>query len=218
MLAKHSIPAQSQPTALVSGTRELISQLVERLAAGESFNNPKLTQIADRVFEGTRARGNYSARDAYDALEIAVNKYLEPKARELLQMDVSAALDSVLRPLTKRLPRQCDRTPEQIALQQFSTPPALAYLAARLLNPQPTDTVLEPSAGTASLAIWPRAIGARVICNETSMRRFALLTSEMGFETLPVDAEIIDDLLPAEFKPTAILMNPPFSSTQSGPA
>ena len=35
----------------------------------------------------------------------------------------------------------------------------------------------------------------------------------MNFETLPVDAEFIDDLLPAEIKPTAVLMNPPFSST-----
>lgn len=31
-----------------------------------------------------------------------------------------------------RLPRQCDRTLEQTALQQFSTPPTLAYLAARI--------------------------------------------------------------------------------------
>jgi hypothetical protein len=123
------------------------------------------------------------------------------------------ALASVLRPLTKRLPRQCDRTQEQSELQQFSTPPTLAYLAARLLDAKPNDIVLEPSAGTGSLAIWPRAIGAGVICNEISPRRFALLTAELNFETLPVDAEIIDDLLPAEIKPTAVLMNPPFSST-----
>ena len=83
-----------------------------------------------------------------------------------MQMDVTEALASVLRPLTKRLPRQSDRTLEQTELQQFSTPPTLAYLAARILNPQADDIVLEPSAGTGSLAIWPRAIGAQVICNE----------------------------------------------------
>src|SRR5438067_9775772 len=85
----------------------------------------------------------------------------------------SEALASVLRPLMKRLPRQTDRTLEQSELQQFSTPPTLAYFAARLLNPKPSDIVLEPSAGTGSLAIWPRSIGARVICNETSTRRSA---------------------------------------------
>ena len=36
----------------------------------------------------------------------------------------------------------------------------------------------------------------------------------LNFETLPLDAEFIDDLLPAEIQPTAVLMNPPFSSTR----
>src|SRR5205814_2191435 len=89
---------------------------------------------------------------------------------------------------------------EQTELQQFSTPPTLAYLAARLLDPKPTDIVLEPSAGTGSLAIWPHAVGAKVICNETSLRRFALLRCVLNFEPFPLDAEFIDDLLPAEIQ------------------
>lgn len=214
MLAQNCIPARTESTtALLRGTAELIRELQQRLAAGESFDNPKLTKIADRVFGGSRAQGRYNPRDAYDAFEVAVSKYLESQAEALLRMYPPDALASVLRPLTRRLPRQCNRTQEQSELQQCSTTPALAYLAARLLNAQPSDIVLEPSAGTGSLAIWPRAIGARVICNETSPRRFALLAGELGFETLPLDAEIIDDLLPAQIKPTAVLMNPPFSST-----
>ena len=204
----------ARTNALVCNIHELIAELEERIEDGEPFDNPKLTRTADRVFEGTRAQGKYTPRDAYDALEIAVNNLLlEKHARELMQMDVSEALASVLRPLMKRLPRQCDRTLEQSELQQFSTPPTLAYLAARLLNPRPSDIVLEPSAGTGSLAIWPRSIGARVICNEIHPRRNALLGCVLNFETLQVDAEIIDDLLPAEIQPTAILMNPPFSAT-----
>jgi predicted RNA methylase len=215
MLEQETIPKNTcPPTDLVNGTHQLVSELQDLLTAEASFDNPRLSKIADRVFGGTRAQGKYTSRDAYDALEVAVNNYLlENHARELMQMDASEALASVLHPLMKRLPRQSDRTLEQTELQQFSTPPTLAYLAARLLDPKPHDIVLEPSAGTGSLAIWPRAIGARVICNEISTRRFALLTSELNFETLPVDAEIIDDLLPAEIKPTAVLMNPPFSST-----
>ena len=204
----------ARTNALVCSIHELIAELEERIEDGEPFDNPKLTQTAVRVFGGTRGQGKYTPRDAYDALEIAVNNYLSEKhARELMQMDVSEALASVLRPLMKRLPRQCDRTLEQSELQQFSTPPTLAYFAARLLNPKPSDIVLEPSAGTGSLAIWPRSIGARVICNETSTRRSALLSCVLNFETLQVDAEFIDDLLPAEIQPTAILMNPPFSAT-----
>lgn len=214
MLSQNFIPTRTpEATELVAGTHELVAELQERLRAGESFDNPKLAEIADRSFGGTRAQGRYTSRDAYDALEVAVNKYLDSQARELMQMDVSDALASILRPLTRRLARQCDRTLEQTELQQFSTPPTLAYLAARILNPQSTDIVLEPSAGTGSLAIWPRSIGAQSICNEINPRRNALLKQELGFETYQLDAEIIDDLLSAEIQPTAILMNPPFSAT-----
>jgi hypothetical protein len=40
-----------------------------------------------------------------------------------------------------------------------------------------------------------------------------LLRCVFNFEVLPLDAEIIDDLLPREIVPSAVLMNPPFSST-----
>ena len=206
----------ARTSALYCSIHELVVELEERIEDGEPFNNPKLTRTADRIFGGTRAEGSYTPRDAYDALEIAVNNYLlENHARELMQMDVREALASVLRPLLQRLPPQTDRTLKQIELQQFSTPPTLAYFVARLLNPKPSDIFLEPSAGTGSLAIWPRAVGARVICNETSLRRNSLLRCVFNFDALPLDAEIIDDLLPREILPTAVLMNPPFSSTGS---
>src|SRR5262249_18972123 len=149
----------------------------------------------DKAYGGSRARGTYTARDAYDALETAVNKLLEAQARDVMTMSVPDALRKGLRPLTERLPRQTDRTRDQVLLQQFSTPPALAYVAARLLNASSTDIVLEPSAGTGSLAIWPRAIGARVVCNEISPRRRMLLKHILGFETHSEDAQFINDLL-----------------------
>jgi hypothetical protein len=205
---------RARTNALYCSIHELVVELEERIEDGEPFDNPKLTRTADRIFGGTRAEGRYTSRDAYDAIEIAVNNFLlEKHARQLMQMDVCDALSSVLRPLMQRLPRQSDRTLEQTDLQQFSTPPTLAYFVARLLNPKPTDIILEPSAGTGSLAIWPSAIGARVICNETSSRRNSLLRCVFNFDPLPLDAEFIDDLLPREIQPTGVLMNPPFSCT-----
>src|SRR5215211_2659689 len=176
----------ARTNALYCSIHELVIELEERIEDGEPFDNPKLTRTADRIFGGTRAEGRYTSRDAYDALEIAVNNYLlEKHARALMQKDVGDALASVLRPLLRRLPRQRDRTLEQTELQQFSTPPTLAYFVARLLNPKPSDIVLEPSTGTASLAIWPHAVGARVISNETSSRRNSLLRCVFGFDALP---------------------------------
>jgi hypothetical protein len=204
----------TRPCDLLPGTMTLIQEIQDRLIAGESINNPRLTEMADRAFAGSPTRGTYTIRDAYDALEAAVNKLLlETHARSLMETNAADAITNTLRPLTRQLPRQTDRTLEQVELQQFSTPPQLAYLAARLLNPGPTDTVLEPSAGTGSLAIWPSAIGARVICNEINPRRRAMLQGVLGFETHEVDAEILHDVLSDEVQPTGILMNPPFSAT-----
>jgi hypothetical protein len=200
-------------SGLIPGTHELIADLVDRLAAGEGFDNRKLSAASDRYFGGSRSKGTYSPRDAYDAMETAVNRLLlGERAGTFLRMNVEEALTS-LQALTAQLPRQSDRTIEQVEFQQFSTPPALAFLAAKLLRLQPGDLTLEPSAGTGSLAIRPRSIGANVICNEINPRRRALLMDELGFETHSVDAENLDDLLPVEIAPVAILMNSPFSST-----
>ncbi len=198
--------------ALIHGMRELIAELVNQFCAGESIDNPSLTKLAKQFLGGTRAAGAYTPRDAYDAMEVAVNKYLfTTRAAEFVDDETTAFAE--LRTLAERLPTQADRTLEQTEFQQFSTPPMLSYLAARLLGVQPDDTVLEPSAGTGSLAIWPYALGARVICNEINPRRNALLRGELGLETHSVDAEVIHDLLPAEITPTLVLMNPPFTAT-----
>jgi hypothetical protein len=197
---------------LIPGTHELIGELVKRLREGECFDNRKLTELARQSFGGTRAKGAYTTRDAYDALETAVSKHLlEGPAKELMKADAEAFTE--LGSFTARLPTQSDRTVEQAEFQQFSTPPALALLAARLLDLQPGDIVLEPSAGTGSLAIWAHALEVRVICNELSKRRWLLLRDELGFEAHNLDGEFIDDLLPADVTPTVVLMNPPFTAT-----
>jgi hypothetical protein len=91
MLREESITAVSHaPTGtppldcdLLRRTKSVIEEIQQRLLAGQSINNRTLTEIADRVYGGSRARGTYTARDAYDATETAVNKLLETKASEL---------------------------------------------------------------------------------------------------------------------------------------
>src|SRR6185369_7656546 len=73
----------ARTNALYCSIHELIVELEERIEDGEPFDNPKLTRTADRIFGGTRGEGRYTSREAYDALEIAVNNYLlEQHARE----------------------------------------------------------------------------------------------------------------------------------------
>src|SRR5580765_6548863 len=196
----------------IDGTQELVQELVHRLKAGESFDNMKLKRLADKFFGGIRAKGIYTSRDSYDALETAVNKYLLETMTAKAALPVPATLKE-LRQLLSRLPAQTSRTTEQIEFQQFSTPPTIAFIASRLMDLQPGDVVLEPSAGTGSLAIWTRLPGAGIICNEINQRRRSLLQEILGFDTFGLDAEMIDDVLPAEIAPTVVLMNPPFTGT-----
>jgi len=74
----------ARTNALVCNIHELITELEERIEDGEPFDNPKLTKTADRVFGGSRAQGRYTPRDAYDALEVATNKYLKSRAAGLI--------------------------------------------------------------------------------------------------------------------------------------
>lgn len=195
------------------GMNALITHLAERLKAGESFDNPALIAAADEHLDGTIGQGAYQYQDAYNAMEAAVNVHLlRDHAKALVTGDFLASL-AVLRRLMSRLPTQNIRDGGRNDLQQFSTPPTLALLAARLLSPLPGKIILEPSAGTGSLAIWPQAIGSTVICNEIDKERRDILIDTFAFESYGVDGAFLHDMLPQDIKPDFILMNPPFSAT-----
>jgi hypothetical protein len=200
---------------LVTGAEVFIEELVHRLYMEESFDNPKLHRLAENYLHGSRSTGTVSPRDIYDMMETAANLYLLRSGVAKRGIEIGNPkefLDEMLYPLYKRLPRQTDRTPEQVMFQQFSTPPTIAYLAARALSPQPGEVAMEPSAGTGSLAIWLNAAGCETLTNEIAPRRHALL-QVMGFTPTSYDGEHLHDLLPAEIRPTAFLTNPPFSAT-----
>ncbi len=80
------------------------------------------------------------------------------------------------------------------------------------MNLSESDTVLEPSCGTGSLAVWAQGRGATVITNEMDPRR-QQLAKHIGLDPTGYDAEFIDDFLADDIAPNVILMNPPFSSS-----
>lgn len=196
----------------ISGMQKLFDELLPRITAGEVLQNRMFSRLADQAFGGSIARGTYSSRDAYDVLEAAVNRHVLNQIAARVSSEKAPDLFCELREMLKRLPTQTYRTQEQSAFQQFSTTPHVAMLVAKLASIKKQDVVLEPSAGNGSLAIWARAMGAEVICNEIAPRRRQLLQL-LGFTTHNVDAELIDDLLPDEIKPNVIVANPPFSAT-----
>ena len=181
---------------------------------GTAFNSSLLFELADKAYGGTMADGTYTVKDAYDAMELAVNKTLLSVAKNF-NGDVKTAIRAVnrLQSILDKLPTQTKRTEEQTSFQQFSTPPNIAFLAAWAANINDSDVVLEPSAGIGGLAVFPKAWGADVVVNELSERRLAFLKN-MGFDRVfNENAEQINNVLPDDVKPSIVIMNPPFSST-----
>ena len=200
----------------VSSQRAIADHLIKYISKGQDFTAAKLFDLADKHYGGTMAEGKYTVKDAYDAMELAVNRYLisadfikEANGNAAKAREVLSKLEGIL----KHLPTQTKRTEEMEQFQQFSTPPNIAYLAAWCANVRDSDVVLEPSAGIGGLALWPKAWGATVYGNELSTRRLAFL-EELGLDgTFNLNAEQIDNLLPESVKPSVVIMNPPFSST-----
>lgn len=179
------------------------------------FTWQDLFKRADLAFGGTQAEGRYAVKDAYDAMELGINQYIaETLSSAPLQLTANGAKQVIkgYTDLLKRVPTQSKRTGEQDEFQQFSTPPAYAFLANWAAKLSPNDVYLEPSAGVGGLAVFGKVAGARVVVNELAPRRALLLRSQFD-EVYTENAEHIDRILPESVKPTVIVMNPPFSST-----
>ena len=190
---------------------DLIKQIAAIIDSGRRLNNRELLSICrDHGVDGLAADPHL----CHEIGETALNHLIAKKyGKQLLcSEDPSRGGIEVLRSVQLWLPTQSWRSATQITYQQFSTPAPIAYLAAYLTNLSGKDTVLEPSCGTGSLAVWARAAGATVVTNEIDPRR-RQLARLIGFDSTGHDAEFIDDFLPESIVPNVVLINPPFSSS-----
>ncbi len=178
----------------------------------QPISNRELLEICRPVADFRRGESN--PHFCHEIAEAALNLLILRKyAKNLLAAENPAeVVSSLLKPLASRLPTQTWRSREQTERQQFSTPPAIAYLLAYALNLGENDMVLEPSAGTGNLAVWTSGAGLKTYTNEIDSRRRFLLV-QIGFAPTSFNAEFINDFLPAECAPDCVLMNPPFSSS-----
>jgi len=211
------LPAITAAPTFDEFRHRLAMELAAKLGQDGEITSAFLTQTANRVFGGTQADGTYSPKDAYDAMEAAFNIHLlatEPADWIVNGAEWAQAKVAELTQRIQRLPTQTRRDPEMDEWQQFSTPPALAFVANWVAAIRPDDRMMEPSAGTGDLAIWSHIAGADVVLNELAPRRQALLAQLFPDATLfRENAEQLDNVLPADTIPTVIVMNPPFSST-----
>ena len=185
------------------------------LTAGRSMTWQELFGQADKSFGGTQAEGTYTPKDAYDAMEAGVNLYIRKGGWTASGSAADAEVDIAnLERMTQTLPTQSKRTAETDEFQQFSTPPAYAYLLNWAANLRQGETVMEPSAGIGGIAIFADNAGASLVLNELSKRRAGVLQALFPrARHFSEDAAQIDNILPDSIVPTAVVMNPPFSAT-----
>ena len=141
---------------------QLADDVYTRIEEGKGVpNNRGLTTLANAAFGGTRGEGKYTPKDAYDALELGVNRWIKDNGARLMAQSNGHEVLAELRELLTKLPRQTDRTQETIEMQQFSTPPTHAFVATKALGLRDEDRsvlavaaekngwTLEPVAGNA---------------------------------------------------------------------
>ncbi|MEO6094106.1 MAG: strawberry notch-like NTP hydrolase domain-containing protein, partial [Novosphingobium sp.] len=185
--------------------------LCAMIAKDECITRPLLSQTMSDHLGGSDAEGRWSVRDAHAALELAQVLWLQGCASLDLGSSVAAAEDAFAR-LDALIPSQTRRCDEQIKLQQFATPPRIAWLAARACGIAAAELVLEPSAGTGMLAVWAEKGGACLALNEFSPLRRTLLALLFPSARLSGhDGELIDEHLDPNVTPSVVVANPPYS-------
>jgi hypothetical protein len=194
---------------------DLATSLVGLLMAGRRITQKDLQEAAERAYKAKLSEGKFNRKDMADALELAVNIMVRDDAELRVDRGDWKSANTRLSEMLNRLPTQRVRDEEQVAYQQFSTPPHYAAAAAYAANLREGDRMLEPSAGTGSLVAAASRPGLTFFVNELAQRRVPLLRRLVGDRgrVFTEDAEQLDNILPDDVKPTVVVMNPPFSQT-----
>ena len=210
--------AAGAPALLAAATA-----LVPVLEAGRALDASTLRAAMTTAFGASDAAGAWVWKDAYEAAEAAVVLFLKRYGRAMRRRAGAGAdgprrMLAMLDAVAALEPSHTKRSEAQVRLQQFSTPLPLAYAALRAAAVRPGDVVLEPSAGTGMLAVMAEcALGSRtrdaLHLNEIAGVRAGLLAALFpDARVTRHNAESIADRL-AGLRPTAVVMNPPFSAT-----
>jgi predicted RNA methylase len=207
-------PATSGFAATADALFRAGQTILAELEHGRVINASMLRAAMESAFSGSDAEGLWDWKLAYDAGESAQVLFLRKYGKAMFRNATSPAASlGMIEKLSALLPSHTRRSETSQALQQFSTPAGLAFVAATAASIRPDELVLEPSAGTGLLAVHAEAAGGRLILNELGETRAELLARLFrGITVTRHDAANIDDYLAVSIKPTVVLMNPPFSA------
>jgi protein-L-isoaspartate O-methyltransferase len=201
------------PANILAAARALATQL----ARSRALDRRLVADVMTTAFGASDAEGGWAWRDAYDAIEAATVLQIRRLAPQIARLeDAPAEIVALLAGVSALGLTHSRRSEEQVALDQFSTPPELAALAVLAAQVRPQDVVLEPSAGTGLIGVVAEACGGVLSLNELASTRAALLD---GLFPKAVrtrhDGRRLHDLLPSSGAFDVALCNPPFSDLQA---
>jgi predicted RNA methylase len=202
--------ATADPSAGIAAAAHLLLSHLER---GTRIDAIVLRAAMEHAFGGSDAAGTWDWKTAYEACEAATVLFMRKFGPAIRARAGSPAAElSMLVRIAALLPTHTRRSEESQALQQFSTPLPLGFVAASAAAMTPADLVLEPSAGTGLLAMFAELAGSGLALNELAETRAALLGRLfLNVATTRYDAAHIHDHLDDAVCPSIVLMNPPFS-------
>ncbi|WGM47197.1 hypothetical protein KOAAANKH_02072 [Brevundimonas sp. NIBR10] len=191
--------------------------LATHLARSRALDRRLVADVMTTAFGASDAEGGWAWRDAYDAIEAATVHQIRRLAPQIARLeDAPAEIVAVLAGVSVLGLPHSRRSEEQVALEQFSTPPELAALAVLAAQVRPQDAVLEPSAGTGLIGAVAEACGGVLSLNEIAPTRAALLDGLFPKAARTRhDGRRLHDLLPSSGTFDVALCNPPFSDLQA---
>ncbi|MBB3892867.1 putative RNA methylase [Phenylobacterium haematophilum] len=213
LLAADGDAADQKAANLLAAARAL----TPHLNRSRPLDRKLVSGVMTTTFGASDAEGAWLWRDAYDAIEAALVLQLRRLAPQIGRLeDAPADIVALLANLSALSLTHTRRSEEQVAMDQFSTPPELGALSVLAAQVRPGDQVLEPSAGTGLLAILAEACGGALTLNERATGRAGLLEGLFQFATRGQhDAVHLCDVLPTSGSFHVALVNPPFQHLQA---
>ena len=173
--AASAAPA-SQPSNAADALIGAAHLLLTHLERGVTIDARALRTAMIASFGASDAEGTWDWKTAYDACEAAQVLFLRKFGPAMRERAASRCrFLAMLTKLAALLPSHTRRSEESQALQQFSTPIGLGFVASAAAAITPADVVLEPSAGTGLLAIHAELGGGSLVLNEIAETRADLL-------------------------------------------
>lgn len=190
--------------------------LSTHLARSRPLDRRLVADVMTLAFGATDAEGAWTWRDAYDAIEAATVLQIRRLTPQISRLeDAPLEIATVLAGLSALGLTHSRRSEEQVAKDQFSTPPQWAALLALAGRIRPGEQVLEPSAGLGLIAALAEACGGVLTLNEIAPGRAGVLDRLFpATDRLQVDGRHIHDLAETAGRFDVVLANPPFTDLE----